>query len=326
MLGGSVVGSAAVPGSASAAPGRARGRRNELEIVASHDHETNQHLFELSTDEIASGWTTLELENRTEHTHFVYSSKIPQPAIDDAEAEEMDLLEFWIETVTKPFQYFLDATFVPGKNPDGADNTDIYDTLFPPWFGDIEWYGGPGLTAGHRSSKATIRLDPGEYILECYVKDHVNDFHSYHGMIDLLSVTDDESDASEPRSTFDLRLSTDGIEVDTDVRPGQHVVGVLIEDQQVYANLVLHDAHLIRFDGSTDAAAVNGWMNWTDPTQLISDGTEPQTFVGGLMDIGPAGLPRTGYVHVNLKPGDYAWVAEVPSPDDKGFLTEFSVP
>lgn len=324
-IGAGFVGGMAFSGAATAAPGRARGRRSELEIVATHDHDANEHLFDLGTDEIASGWTTFELDNQTEHTHFVYTSKIPQQAIDDAKAEGMELLEFWIDTVTDPFQYFMD-TLVPGKEPDEDDKSDVYDTLFPPWFGDVVWYGGPGLTAGHRSSTTTVELDPGEYIVECYVKDANNDFHSYLGMIDLLSVTGDESDAPEPDSTLNMTLSTGGIEVDTEVRPGQHIVEVEVANQQGYANLVGHDVHLIRLDDETDADDVNNWMNWADHTQLLSDGSEPQTFVGGVQDIWTGDLPRTGYFHVNLKPGDYAWVAEVPDPDRKGFLEEFSVP
>lgn len=314
-------------GAAASPPGNANGRRNILEIVGKHDHHTGEHLFELSTHEIPAGWTTIEFDNQTTHTHFVYTSTIPQQAIDDAEAEGMDLLEFWIETVTDPFQYFMD-TFVPGKEPDEDDLSDIYDTEtgFPPWFGDVTWVGGPGLTSGGRSSSATVLLDPGKYIVECYVKDDTNDFHSYLGMIDLLSVTDIESDVEEPDATLDLTLTNDGIEVPDRVRPGQHNVAVEFAAQQGYANLVGHDVNLIRFDDETNADDVNAWMNWADPTQLISDGTEPGTFVGGITDIWTVDLPRTGYFHVNLKPGDYAWVAEVPNPKGKGLLEEFTVP
>lgn len=323
------VGSSVLTGTASAVPAKpprwARGRRNVVKIVGRHDHDTDEHLFELSIDEVASGWTTFQFDNQTDHTHFVYSSKVPQQAIDDANAEGMDLLDFWIETVTKPFQYLMDG-YVEEKERDSADDTDIYDSLFPPWIGKVTYYGGPGLTSGHRSSTSTVALDPGEYIVECYVKDSENDFHSYNGMIDLLSVTDDESDAVEPDSTLDLTLNNNGIDVPDTVRPGQHIVGVEFAEQQLYLQSIGHDVHLIRFDEGTDTGDVNGWMSWADPTQLISDEDGPQTFLGGVSDIWTADLPRTGYFHVNLKPGDYAWVAEVPDPAGKGMLQEFTVP
>lgn len=324
-IGGSLASGAATATRASP-PGEANGRRNVVEITARDDHEAGEHLFELSAHEVASGWTTFEFDNRTEHTHFVYSSKAPQQAIEDAASEGMALLDFWIETVTKPFQFLMDGVYVPDKDPDPDDNTDIYDSLFPPWFGDVTFHGGPGLTSGSRSSTSTVTLAPGEYIVECYVKDDNNDFHSYLGMLDQLSVTDDAANANEPESTLGLTLTNSGVDVDGSVRPGKHIVAVNFEEQQLYGNLVGHDIHLIRFDDETDVNDVNNWMNYIDPTQLIADGTEPGTFMGGVKDIWTANLPETGYFHVNLKPGDYAWVAEVPDPKAKGFLTEFTVP
>ena len=115
------------------------------------------------------------------------------------------------------------------------------------------------------------------------------------------------------------------------MRPGRHAVAVTFEDQSVYDNLVGHDTHLIRLDDATTAEDVNDWMNWMDAGGLASDGTEPGTFLGGVETILTPDLlagtaSETAYAHVTLKPGDYAWVAEVPDPRSKGLLTEFSVP
>jgi hypothetical protein len=103
-------------------------------------------------------------------------------------------------------------------------------------------------------------------------------------------------------------------------------VGVEFENQQRYGTLVGHDLHLIRLEDGTDVGEVNGWMNWADPDQFVSNGDEPTTFLGGVSDIWTADLPRTGYLHVVLEPGDYAWIAEVPDPASKGLLAEFGVP
>jgi hypothetical protein len=203
--------------------------------------------------------------------------------------------------------------------------------VFPEWFADVLPSGGPGLTSGGGTAATTVNLDPGEYIVECYVKNGEGEFHSYLGMIDHLTVTEERSEAPEPEPTIELSVSTDGFDVGTNVRPGRHTVAVTFEDQTVYDNLIGHDAHLIRFDDTTAADDVNDWMNWMDPDGLASDGTEPGTFLGGVDTIiTPALLAgtasETAYAHVTLKPGDYAWVAEVPDPASKGLLTEFSVP
>jgi hypothetical protein len=323
-----LVGGGLLAGTASGTPGplgEARGRREVVEIATEHDHETGEHRFELSTHEADAGWTTFELDNSTEHVHFAYFAKLPAQALTDAEAMGLTPLELYVESVTRPFQFFWDG-LVPGKEPDPADDTDLYDSLFPPWFGEVQFYGGPGLTAAETESTTTVALDPGEYVVECYVKDANEDFHSYRGMIERFSVGDEVSGVPEPASTLDVTVSTDGLGAPGSVRPGRHVVAVEFGDQVGYANLVGHDVHLLRLEEGTSVADVNDWMNWAEPGQFVSDGHEPAPFLGGVSDIWTADLPRTGYFHVTLTPGTYVWVAEVPDPASKGLLAEFRVP
>lgn len=298
------------------------GRASTLDIVGLHDHDADEHLFELSTNELPSGWTTLAFENRTEHVHFANLTKVPQAAIDGAAAAGEDLLPYWISQITNPFQGLMDVLL--GKTPRHAP-------AFPAWLNELLASGGAGLTAPHTTSTTTVHLDPGSYVLECYVKNGANEFHSYLGMIDLVTVTEEASSAPEPTSTLDLSLSASGIEFDDAVRPGQHTVAVTFEDQQIYANFVGHDVHLLRLDGDTTTAEVNEWMNWMLADGLVADGTEPGTWMGGADTVVTPALlagtdPVTEYVHVNLDPGTYVWVAEIPDPISAGLLTEFTVP
>ena len=317
-----VVGGELVTGLATAAPGRAHGRRNTVEITATHDHDTGEHFFDLDRREIQAGWTTLEFDNQTGHTHFAYLQKIPQAAIDEADEKNKELLTYWIEQITDPFQVFMD--WILGKEEEPP--------AFPPWFGYITPSGGVGLTTEYSTSRTTVNLDPGTYQVECYVKNDSNEFHSYLGMVDLLTVTEERSSVPEPDATLELSLSnSDGISAPAEVRPGKHTVAATFREQQAYSHLLGHDVHLIRLDEDTDIDDVNGWMDWTNDwgttgDQLVSDGSEPGRFIGGVQDIWTAEQPRTGYMHVNLKPGDYAWVAEVPDPMSKGLLETFTVP
>ncbi|WP_137285569.1 hypothetical protein [Halorussus salinisoli] len=187
------------------------------------------------------------------------------------------------------------------------------------------------------------------------MKDEDRELHSYNGMVDQFTVTD-ERNGVEPEATIELSLSSvdtsddeesrGRIDVDEDVRGGQHTVAVHFEDSQVYPTGVGHDVHLICLDETTSIDDVNGWMDWRDPNKLVSDGTEPGTFLGGVQNIstpelmgrtdsdgqgddggdGNGGEPVTAYVHVDLNPGAYAWVSEVPRPTDKGLLKPFIVP
>jgi len=172
-------------------------------------------------------------------------------------------------------------------------------------------------------------LADAEFVGECYVKDDEGVFHSYVGMIDQFTVTEQRS-GTEPEATLDLSLSTDGIDVTENVQPGQQTVAVTVADQQIYDHLLGHDVHLVRLNHRTSIDAVNGWMNWMDPAQLVSDGTEPGTFLGGVQTIVTPELlegaeTKTAYFDVNLNPGAYAWVSEVPTPAEQGLLKPFIV-
>jgi hypothetical protein len=74
------------------------------------------------------------------------------------------------------------------------------------------------------------------------------------------------------------------------------------------------------FQEDQDLSALEAWMDWTQPTGLITPA--PAEFLGGLNEM-PAGA--TGYFTVTLQPGEYAWIAEVPGAQANGMLTTFPV-
>ena len=298
---------------------------NVVEITAKH--EGDEYIFELSTDEIPKGWTTFRLTNDSHSTHFAYIAGVPQAAKDNAAADNTELLDYWIQHVTNPFQWFMDG-IIPGKEQDDADAPTKYaETLFPTWFGEVVPNGGPGFVGGMSSTETTVYLDEGEYIVECYVKNGEGDFHSYLGMIELLTVTDESSGAEEPVATTELNISTNGIEFDRHVSAGEHVVKVNFDDQTLYDHMLGHDVHLIRMDTGTSVAEVGKWMNWMDPDGLVSSSSAnslgPATFLGGVQTM-TAG--SHGYFHVELEPGRYAWVSEIPDPHSNQMLEVFNVP
>jgi len=299
---------------------------NVVEIIAKH--EGDDYIFELSADEIPSGWTTFRLINESHSTHFAYIAGVPQGAITGAADDEEELLDYWIQHVTNPFQFFMDD-MIPGKELN-FDNlpTKYADTFFPPWFGEILPNGGPGFVGGMRSTETTIYLEEGEYIVECYVKNAEGDFHSYLNMIELLSVSDNNGPGQQepPAYTGEVIVSSNGIEFDRHISAGEQTFKVTFEDQIVYDHLLGHDVHLIRMDKGTSLAEVGKWMNWMDPDGLVSSSSAslgPATFLGGVQTM-TAG--SSGYFHVDLEPGQYAWVSEIPDPHSNQMLEVFNIP
>ena len=263
-------------------------------------------------DRIPAGWTTFRLVNSSEMTHFAVVERMP---------EGVGLVEQQTEVA---------PIFQDGMNLLNEGDADAAMAAFgelPAWFGEIEFLGGPGLTSAGETSQATVYLEPGTYLMECYVKtDGV--FHSYnpspdvYGMVYEFTVTEDTTSAVAPTPTLALTLSAEnGIEVDGDITPGRHTVAVQFADQQAHENFVGHDVHLVRLEEDTDLAELQTWMDWTQPTGLETPA--PAVFLGGLNEM-PAGA--TGYFTVDLAPGRYAWIAEVPNAEEKGLMQVFTVP
>lgn len=263
-------------------------------------------------DEIPSGWTTFRFNNDSGMIHFAVLQRLPEGmALKDQQ-----------EQVAPVFQKGMDLL--------NAGETDAAMEKFgelPEWFGRIVFTSGPGFTSTGQAAETSVYLEPGTYLLECYVKTG-GVFHSYnpspsaYGMVHELTVTDESSSAAEPGATLTITLSSSrGIEVQGDPTPGEHTVAVYFEDQKIHENFLGHDVHLARLENDTDIEELAIWMDWSQPMGLETPA--PAEFLGGTHEI-PAG--GTAYFTVRLDPGRYAWIAEVPSPAEKGMLKIFTVP
>lgn len=262
-------------------------------------------------DSIPSGWTTFRLDNKSEMIHFALVQKVPEGiGLADHQAE-----------VAPVFQNIM-------NDINGMEPADTEAGFTPPdWYPEVQLISGPGLVSAGYIAETTFYIEPGTYLIECYVKTN-GIFHSYNpspgvnGMVIEMTVTSDSTSAPKPESTTQISISSEnGIDAENTLPSGSHVVEVNFEDQSTYENFVGHDVHLIRIDENTDMDTVAEWMNWTTPTGLQSPA--PAEFIGGTNEM-PEG--STAFIHVELDPGEYAWIAEVPNPEEKGMLKTFTVP
>ena len=285
-------------------PSQQSGDLNVVEVIA-------RGLEVEAPDEIPSGWATFRLSNESGMIHFAVLQRLPAGIV----------LKDQQEQVAPVFQKGLDLL--------NAGETDAAMEKFgelPEWAGQIVFMSGPGLTSAGKTTETSVYLEPGTYLLECYVKTN-GVFHSYnpspsaYGMVHELTVTEEPSGAPEPRATLTITLSSDrGIEIDKEPTPGKHIVAVYFEDQRVHENFLGHDVHLVRLENGTDIEELAIWMDWSQPTGLQTPA--PAEFLGGTNEM-PAG--ETAYFTVHLEPGRYAWIAEVTNPAEKGMLKIFTV-
>jgi hypothetical protein len=274
-------------------------------------HVTANGMTFEAPDEVPSGWLTFEFENRSPMSHFVVIERLPEGV------------------TVADHQRVVAPVFQEGMNLLAAGQPDSAMAAFgklPSWFSEVVFRGGPGLTAPGTTSQSTVNLDPGTYLLECYVKT-AGIFHSYnpdtsaYGMVHQFTVTDEPSERREPDATIHVNVSSEhGFNITGDPVKGRNTIAVHFTDQTTHENFVGHDVNLVKLEDDTDLDALATWMDWRQPGGLQTPA--PARFVGGLQEM-PAG--STGYFTVELEPGRYAWIAEVAEPQNKGMLLTFTV-
>jgi hypothetical protein len=238
----------------------------------------------------AAGWTTIRFTNEGEEPHFVFMSRLPEGrTIDDYERELSPVFARAWEAVRG------------GASPDDALQA-LTDEL-PAWFPDLGMVGGPGLAAAGRTTHTVLRLEPGNYVLECYVKTADGKIHYMEGMIRPLTVTAARTTTAAPAPDVTVTLSNDGIELAGDVAAGTRVFAVHWKEnpEQGFG----HSAHLARLEPDTRVEDVVAWMNWFSATGLAAPA--PAEFIGGLHFM-PTG--ETAYFIADLEPGRYLLVSE----------------
>jgi hypothetical protein len=183
--------------------------------------------------------------------------------------------------------------------------------------------GGSGLVSPGQTAVTTLELEPGYYVIECYVKMPNGVFHSAVGMSSALVVAGEPVPQPAPAADVQMAISsTVGMVFGDVVHPGKNTFSVFFKDQVVHENFVGHDVNLARLDESADLEALEKWMNWADPEGLIAPGPAGVTFLGGVNDM-PAG--STGYFTADLTPGRYVLISEVPNTRGKNLLKSFEV-
>lgn len=265
----------------------------------------------VGSDEVKSGWTTVRVDNQGGMTHHALVYRLP----DGITAQMLD------EQVVRPIQARLTAAL----QGDFERAAEIGATI-PAWVGDLVWMGGPGMMSDGIIGEATMYLEPGNYVVECYVKSNgvqhnFNPVPGEFGMVFPFTVLPEDGGMEEPDANVTLELSNSGFRIaEGSFQSGINTIRADFVEQSLYNDFVGHDAHVFRIDPDTDVDAA---VNWPDFFPLDGQQTPaPAKFVGGIHDM-PEGA--RGYFKLNLEPGDYGVTAEIPDAEDKDFFVRFSV-
>ena len=254
--------------------------------------------------EIPSGWVTFRMRNEGKEHHFFLLSRLP----------DGKTFEDYKEEVGTPFDTVWHAlmTGAVGK----AEAGQMLGGLLPEWYASVRQMGGAGLVAPGRSVRTTVNLEPGTYVMECYVKTADGTFHTSLGMMLPISVTGVPSGGSAPDAGIEITLSNFQIAVEGEVTPGEHTVAVHFEEHPEFGPG--NDVHVVRLDDGVSVDEIVPWMDWMNVDGLREPA--PAVFVGGTQEM-PVGY--TAYFTVELEPGRYAWISE--STAGLGMVKEFTV-
>ncbi|MTE26064.1 hypothetical protein [Winogradskyella ouciana] len=258
-------------------------------------------------DTISSGWNTFKYFNRAAETHFFRFVKMPEGiTLENFKNEADPVFEEGMDLINagKPEEGF--AAF--GKMPE--------------WFSNVVPSGGSGLIAPKSTAISTLYLEPGLYSVECYVKMPNGKFHSTMGMVKQVYVSKANSGHKPPIATDTISIKEDGFHFDRNIAKGTHVFQVDIVNQKMHENFATSDIHLVKLEDYASMKELEAWMVWYDPKGFITPVPKGLTFLGGYNDDDEG---STGYFEVDLKPGNYVFIAEVPNAKAKGMLHTFEV-
>jgi len=261
---------------------------------------------------ISSGWTTIRLQNQDDMLHFAMLVRLPDGVTANMYSDDLGA------KFQRGYELMLE-----GRNEEVAA---VFGSI-PEWVTKMSYHGGPGFISGNGSSESTQYLEPGNYILECYIKSN-GIFHSYSpepgklAMLLPLKVTDTPGNMAEPKANATLTINEAGIQLtEGDLKTGKNSIRVNFDTQIRFPSFVGQDVHILRIDTEADIQAALDWMDWQKPAGLLVP--SPVTFIGGINDVMPAG--STAYFSADLSPGRYAFIGETPDADEKGLLLEFEI-
>jgi hypothetical protein len=200
----------------------------------------------------------------------------------------------------------------PGVTADQFSQT-YADQGEPVAFGLVEWVGGANGIAPGMTEEATSQLDPGDYVMVCFMRGADGTSHVMKNMVAPLTVVASNVASQPPAAGEVITVRDYAIEIPTGFR-GDGTVSIRNEGTEP------HEVGLLRLADGKEVADAFAWY-------ATQEGPPPFTSAGGIGVVDPA---TPAWASLHLEPGNYVAVCFVPGPDGaphvaKGMVTPFTV-
>lgn len=181
----------------------------------------------------------------------------------------------------------------------------------------ISLTGGPSVIDAGGSQEVVVDLAPGHYVVLCFVSDHEGVPHLAQGMITTMEVVENTKQAAAPEIKADatIKLLDFSFAMPAEVKAGHQVWKIVNDGKQP------HEITIIKLADGKTMADVGAFME-------SPHGAPPFTDAGGFQAIDSG---KTGWLNLNLQPGNYVAMCHVPDPAsghahmEMGMIMPFSV-
>jgi hypothetical protein len=169
----------------------------------------------------------------------------------------------------------------------------------PAWLRDI---GGPNAPMPMGGvANATVVLQPGTYILGCWIPSPDGVPHLMKGMVRQLTVVPAAQPAPAPVAQVTMTLHDYGFSLSRPLTPGRYLIEVRNQAAQ---------QHEIELASLADGKSVHELLAWIHKPE----GAMPGAPIGG---VSPIVRGEVAWFEVDLKPGRYALICFLPDAKDR---------
>lgn len=182
----------------------------------------------------------------------------------------------------------------------------------PKWFVEL---GGPNAPDPKSQANATLNVQPGNYLLLCFVDLPDKVPHFAKGMVRPITVVAGTSAAAEPTPDVTITLADYSFTATGATKAGHHTVKVVNGGPQS------HEVELIRLAPGKTMTDFGAWI-------AKMDGPPPASAIGGIAGTAPG---TASYFDVDLTAGNYAFICFIPDTKDgkphyeHGMIKEFKI-
>ncbi len=164
----------------------------------------------------------------------------------------------------------------------------------------ITFVGGPGLVDPGLDSQVTLDLTPGQYVLLCFFPSHDGVPHLAKGMVRPIEVVaaTDQVETAELKADATVKLVDFSFVMPPEIKAGPQVWEVVNQGPQ------LHEIMIVKLAEGKTMADIQTFMQ-------SPQGTPPYSQIGGFQAIT---LGESGWLNLDLTPGEYVALCHVPDP------------